>query len=140
MTTTSSPSECTADSIKTIPGGLNVKIAGGSAIVSGRIIYLYENLTYSFEASTSMSGRTGLFRTDGGGTKVELLVPFDTASGFGFLIGQNMTPTSTVPVDLTTVRGLQLKLIGESYLDPQGSDEPEEFDLTTSVGFRNRTN
>lgn len=140
VSTTSSPAQCSSDNIKTIPGGLNVKISGGSSISSGRILYLYENITYSFEASTNMTGRTGLFRTDGAGTKEELLVPFDSASGFGFLIGQNMTPTGTVPADLTTVRGLQLKILGESYRDPQGSSEPAKFDLTTSVAFRNRTN
>ena len=136
----SGTTECVSDSIKTVPGGRNVHINNAGSIASGRIIYLFENITYSFEASTSMSGRTGLFRTNGAGTKVELLVPFDSSAGFGFLIGQNMTPTVVVPGDLNTVRGLELKLIGESYRDPQGSDEPAEFDLTTSVAFRNRGN
>ncbi len=140
VTTANNPAQCTGDSIKTIPGGLAVQIAQGNSIASGRIIYLYENIAYSFEASTSMTGRTGLFRTDGSGTKEELLVPFDTASGFGFLIGSSMTATAAVPGDLNTVRGLQLKLRGESYLDPQGSSEPSEFDLTTSVAFRNKEN
>ena len=97
-------------------------------------------MTYSFEASTDLPGRIGLFRTDGSGDKEELLSPFAASAGFAFLIGPSLTSTTSVPGDLTTVRGLQLILTGESYRSPQGTDEPAEFNLTTSVIFRNRAN
>ena len=137
---TSDDSECAADSIKTVPDGRLITMTGAGAVSSGNLFYLYESVTYSFEASGDLSGRIGLFRTDGSGTKEELLTPFDTAAGFAFLVGDDMTSQASAPADLTTVRGLQLKLTGESYFIPQNETEPAKFDLRTSVAFRNMMN
>ena len=108
-----------------------------NALSVGDLFYLYESITYSFEPSTQLPGRVGLYRRDGSGFKEELLAPFDTSAGFAFLVNQDLTPSTTVPSDLSTVRGLQLKLVGASYFTAQGESEPEKFDLRTSVAFRN---
>lgn len=137
----SDPSDCTADSIKVVPGGRLIVLTGASSVQSGRLFYLYETIKYSFEPSVDLPGKIGLYRTDGLGTREELLAPFDTAAGFAFLMGQDMSVTSTVPLgQLNNVRGLELKLIGESYFIPQGEAEPQTFDLRTSVAFRNVVN
>ena len=106
-----------------------------------RLFYLYETIKFSFEPSVDLPGKIGLYRTDGLGTKEELLAPFDTAASFAFLMGQDMSTVSTVTSgQLQDVRGLELRLIGESYFVPQGEAEPQIFDLRTSVTFRNVVN
>lgn len=135
------PSDCTADSIKVVPGGRLIVLTGASSVQSGRLFYLYETIKFSFEPSVDLPGKIGLYRTDGLGSKEELLAPFDTAAGFAFLMGQDMSTASTVlPAQLPAVRGLELQLIGESYFVPQGEAEPQTFDLRTSVAFRNVVN
>ncbi len=141
VASSSDPSDCTADSIRAVPGGRIIVLTGASSVQSGRLFYLYETIKYSYEPSVDLPGKIGLYRTDGLGTKEELLAPFDTAASFAFLMGQDMSTVSTVTSgQLQDVRGLELRLIGESYFVPQGEAEPQIFDLRTSVTFRNVVN
>lgn len=129
--------QCTADSVRVVSGGQVARARDAGGVASGVVFYVFEDITYSFESSGLVPGRTGLFRTDGSSTKEELLAPFDSTASFGFLVSQNLTPLDTVPSDLSTIRGLQLNLVGESYNNPQSRSEPAEFKLVTTIAFKN---
>lgn len=126
-----------ADSVRVVPGGNLIAITGGVPVPAGSLIYLYETVQYSFAASVDLPGRTGLWRQAGAGTNEELIAPFDTAAGFAFLVGSSLTVVDTVPTDLSTVLGLELRLLGSSEATPQGRTDPEVFDLRSTVLFLN---
>ncbi len=80
-----------------------------------------------------------MWRRAGTGSYEELVAPFDAASGFGFLLGETMIVSDTVPADLETVRGIELRLIGASETPPQGSSDHATFSFVTRVPFRNKS-
>ncbi|GBD31590.1 hypothetical protein HRbin33_00549 [bacterium HR33] len=132
---------CSADSIRVVPGGWLVEISGipgGQRPPSGSIFYLFEIVTYSFRPSAELPGRIGLWRKTGSTPYEELVAPFDSSARFAFLLGANLNPTETVPPDLDSVRGLELRLVGASDYPPQGSSTPSRFDLRTRVAFMNK--
>ncbi|NIM49209.1 MAG: hypothetical protein GTN62_04615 [Gemmatimonadales bacterium] len=131
--------QCTADSIRVVPGGELVQINPPTAVPSGRVFYLYQLVTYRFAASAELAGRVALWRSVGKSND-EIAVPFDSAAGFGFLTGPKLSVQDTPPADLETVRGLELRLIGISESPPQGRTEPERFELVTQVAFTNKAN
>ena len=106
-------------------------------IPCGSILYLYQRVTFAFAASVELPGRIGLWRQAGSGPNEELAWPFDAAAGFGFLVESALDPLAAPPADLTTVHGLELKLLGESELVAQGDAAPREFDLPTRITFMN---
>jgi prepilin-type N-terminal cleavage/methylation domain-containing protein len=129
---------CAGEGITTVPGGSFVSILTlGDWPWPGSVSYLYEDLIYEFKASTQLPGRVGL-HVEQNGIPNELLAPFDTSAGFMFLIGPDLTPQANPPGDLTTVRGLELKLVGASEAAPQGGEAPQTFDLRSKVLFVNR--
>ena len=136
---TADSSHCAADDIRIIANGDVKTLAPPTTISSGSIIYLYQDLTYRFFDSTEFPGRIGLWRRVGAGAYEELVAPFDTASGFGFLLGETMIVSDTVPADLETVRGLEFRLVGASEHPPQGSSVPTTFSLITRVPFQNKS-
>ncbi len=143
VTSSTVTSACTADSIRTVPGSMLINISGipGPLIPpSGRIFHLYQNVTYRFGASTEFPGRRALWRRRGTDPVDELVAPFDTAARFAFLVGPNSTMQEAPPFDLTTVRGLELRLVGASVSPAQGRTSPETFPLVTRVAFANRLN
>jgi prepilin-type N-terminal cleavage/methylation domain-containing protein len=136
---------CVADSIRTVPGGRLVGVSGLPASpplrpVSGSISYLYQTVTYRFAASVDLPGRIALWRRVGAGAAEELAVPFDAGSGFGFLTGVSTTALNTPPADLSTVRGLEFRLIGASETTPRGASGPSTFPLVAQIQFMNRGN
>lgn len=136
-------SACTSDSIRIVPGGTLVNVSGIPAALippSGRIFYLYQNVTYRFGSSSELPGRRGLWRRRGTAAAEEVLAPFDTSARFAFLVGPSSAMQEAPPADLTTVRGLELRLVGASITPPQGSPVPETFRLITRVPFTNRAN
>ncbi len=128
---------CDADSVRVLAGGQRIAIATTDTIPSGSIFYLYQRVTYQFSASVELAGRIGLWRQRGSGANEELAWPFDTAAGFGFLVGTALDALAAPPADLTTVSGLELKLLGMSELVPQGDSVPRTFDLRTRLTFMN---
>jgi prepilin-type N-terminal cleavage/methylation domain-containing protein len=137
---TTDSSFCQADSIRVVPGGSVItvgNIPGASAPPSGSIFNLYQLVTYRFDASADLPGRTALWR-EAGGVSEEIATPFDATSGFGYLVGVNLVPQASPPADLSTVRGLELQLIGASDTHASGADF-ETYDLTTHVPFFNRS-
>lgn len=132
------PAPCDADSVRVVPGGRLVEVAVGSAVASMQIFYLYQTVTYRFGDSAQLPGRVGLWRGVNGTTAEELVAPFDTSARFAFLVGPHSTVEETPPADLSTVRGLELRLAAQSVLAPQGRQRPETFRLVTQVPFINR--
>lgn len=126
-----------ADNVKVVPGGSLIAITGGDPVAAGSLFYLYELVQYSFAPSIDLPGRTGLWRQAGTRPNEELIAPFDTAAGFAFLVGSALAVQDTVPALLSQVRGLELRLLGSSEATPQGSTDPEVFDLRSTVLFLN---
>lgn len=140
---TSDTSPCDADSIRVVPGGSLVSIGnipGSRMPTSGSVFYLFHTVTYAFAPSVDLPGQIGLWRRAGAGAAEEIAAPFDTTAGFAFLVGDGMTTVTTPPGDLTTVRGLEVRLVGASEYPPEGQTDPEIFQLITKVPFVNRRN
>lgn len=134
---------CQADSIRVVPGGELIAISGIPGIPpgTGRIMYLYQTVTYRFATSTEIPGRLGLWRRVGLAAAEELVAPFDSTTGFGCLVGPNLQVQTCPPGGgLSTVRGLELRLSGESEFDSPGLGRPERFPLTTQISFFNKVN
>ena len=121
-----------------MPEGQLVAINMADLMPPGSIFYIGEQVRYELRASTILSGRFGLWREDGDGNWEELLAPFDSASGFGYFVGISDTVNTNPPSVLSTITGIELRLIGESRQNPEGRDEPEEFILDTRITFLNR--
>lgn len=142
---TASPrvADCSADSIRVIPGGRLIGMAiPGTAPTSGSLFYVSQTVTYRFMTSVDVSGRRGLWRKAGTGAYEELAAPFDTAARFVFLMGPYMQLDSrtrlTTRARRDSVRGLELRLTGQSVSAPQGASTPHTFDLRTRVAFMNK--
>ncbi|MBI2072345.1 MAG: type II secretion system protein [Gemmatimonadetes bacterium] len=138
--------KCDADSVRIVPGGTRVVVSGYPASFfpeSLAVFMLYQVVTYRFGDSATLPGRIGLWRQAGGNADEELVAPFDGAAGFGFLVGGPNAATLTVenapPADLNRVRGLELRLFGQSEVPAQGSTAPQVFRLKTRVMFSNKT-
>jgi prepilin-type N-terminal cleavage/methylation domain-containing protein len=106
----------------------------------GSIVFLYRRIRYEFKASGVLPGRTGLWRTTlgFGGTTEELVAPFANTARVNFYVLNNPTAQAAVPADLTTIRGLELRLDGMSERAPGGTTAPKTANVVTSVFFENR--
>lgn len=129
--------ECTNEDISVVPGGFLVAIRPDNAPRKGRIFYLYQTITYRFGASSDLPGRIGLWRRVNNGAYEELVAPFDSTARFRFLVGANPQATDVAPADLSTVSGLELNLVTQSYVIPQGKATYETFDLPIQITFLN---
>ena len=133
---------CATDSVFVVPGGRLIQISGisGGIPPTGRIFYLYQDISYRFEDSAELPGRIALWRRVGA-TDEELAVPFDTASKFRCLTGPLLDVEDCPPAGgPSQVRGLELVLVGASELAPRGSIEPAIFELITRIAFLNMVN
>jgi prepilin-type N-terminal cleavage/methylation domain-containing protein len=137
--------KCDADSVRIVPRGSLVVVSGYPASAfpeSLAVFMLYQVVAYRFGESATLPGRTGLWRKAGGNPDEELVAPFDGGAGFGFLVGGPNAATLSVenapPADLNTVRGLELRLFGQSEVPAQGTPTPQVFRLKTRVMFSNK--
>jgi prepilin-type N-terminal cleavage/methylation domain-containing protein len=137
--------QCTGDSIRVVPGGRLIamsNIPGARMPPSGSVFYLYQIVTYGFMTSVDVPGRLGLWRRVGTGAFEELAAPFDTSAKFALLMGPFMqAQVRAGPLTQTSrdsVRGIELRLTGQSVGTPQGSPGPQTFDLRTTVAFMNK--
>ncbi len=71
------------------------------------------------------------------GATEELAAPFATTARFNFYVNNAATAQAAVPT-LSTIRGFELVLNGESEKTPYGNAAPKTTQLTTSVFFTNR--
>ncbi len=142
---TDAASVCTAAGVTVLAGGrvvavrppLPATLPGVTAV--GTPVFLIQRLTYEFKASTTLPGRTALWRTVvGSGQTDELVAPFDSSASFGFYVVGGDTAQSAVPVPLNTMRGLQLKLAGMSERAPEGTSTPRRALAVTAVFFNNQ--
>lgn len=130
--------ECTDEDVSVVPGGAVVALRPDNAVQDGQIFFLYQTITFKFSPSTDVPGRIGLWRRVNTNAYEELVAPFDTTSRFRFLVGATPQPTDIVPADLATVSGLEINLVTESYVIPQGKSDYMEFALPLQVAFLNR--
>ena len=72
------------------------------------------------------------------GSTEELAAPFDAASKFHFFVLSNQTSQVNPPVDLSTLRGVELVMNGMSENVPSGSSAKTLAPFTTAVFFKNR--
>ena len=132
---------CAAVNIPVLPGGMLIGLSNGPVVAPGKVLYMYQIVTYRFGASAELQGRIGLWRKVGVAPYEEIIMPFDTTAGFACLVGGNLeVKTCPPPEGLLAVRGLELRLISASERTPQGSSEPETFSLVTQVPFLNMVN
>jgi hypothetical protein len=135
---TASPSQCPSDSIRVVPGGLAIRIRPVVPAPLGSVFYLYQDVAYRFAPSAALPGRIGLWRRAGTAAAQELLSPYDTSAGFRCLVGAGLTPVNCPPVGgVSTVRGIELRLVGASERAAEGKTVPERFDLITKIPFLN---
>lgn len=136
---------CTAANVTVLPGGRVVAVrpplpAALPAVTAvGTPVFLIQRLTYEFKVSTTLPGRTALWRTVvGTGQTDELVAPFDSTASFGFFVVGSDTAQAAVPVPVNTMRGLQLKLAGQSERAPEGTSAPRQALAVTAVFFNNQ--
>jgi prepilin-type N-terminal cleavage/methylation domain-containing protein len=137
MSTGGTASDCTADSIKVVPGGGRVTLSRSGIAPPGTVFYIFQRVTYKFAASAQLPGRLGLWRQVGGGAAEEILSPFGTATRFAFLTGTRLL-VQTAPPPLNQIQGLELRLVGESERPPNGAATPTQYVLMPRVKFVNR--
>jgi prepilin-type N-terminal cleavage/methylation domain-containing protein len=133
---------CTAVNITTLTGGtvLSVLPALPARAIAGSNVLLFQTITYSFGPSGLLPGRYGLFRTPVGGAAEEIAVPLDSAtSQFAFFNLNTDTAQATAP-PLANIRGIELRLTGQSQVIPRGSASYETSQLRTGILFANRVN
>jgi len=140
VTLSTALSKCTDANIQVVPGGSLIAMEPNNSVPTGGIFYLYQTITFKFAASTDLPGRIGLWRRLNTTAYEELVAPFDSTARFRFLIGANPQPTDVAPANLATVSGLELKLVTQSYVIPQGKSTYETFDLPIQIAFMNRMN
>ena len=129
---------CTDEGISILPDGQAIKMTVTSDTMPiGAAFYLYQTIRYRFYASVDLPGRVGLWRTQGSSPAEEILAPFDAGANFAFFVGTSATPQAAPPVNLSTVTGLELNLIGSSEVTPLGSSQPPSFEVSTRVNFLN---
>lgn len=138
VTATTDTATCVNENIRRVPDGKWVGISPPSVAPNGYLFYLYQTVAYRFSASVELPGRIGLWRRVNNGAYEELVAPFDSTARFRFLIGANPQPSDAAPADLLTVAGLELKLVTQSYVIPQGKPTYETFDLPIHIVFLNR--
>jgi prepilin-type N-terminal cleavage/methylation domain-containing protein len=104
----------------------------------GSLVYFYQRITYAFAPSVTLPGRKALWRkVVSTGASDEMVLPFDTGSSFKFLVGSRLTVRTTAPAILDSVRGVRVRVVGQSELTPQGKSAPSRFDMSTNILFRN---
>jgi prepilin-type N-terminal cleavage/methylation domain-containing protein len=125
------------------PAGQIVTLSGalGGAPTVGTVFFLYRRVRYEFKASNLVPGRVGLWRTPldaAAANAEELAAPFDTTARVNFYVNYATSAQSAVPGALSSIRGLEFKLDGQSDKAPKGYASPRVTNLTTSIFFSNR--
>lgn len=144
-TSTSSPAACTSGSVALPSGSRFGTLLGpiGSAASPGTPVMLYRTVRYEFAPSTNIPGRTALWRrslTAGGAVNAseEVAAPFDSTAGFRFFILNERLASDSMPTSLGDLRGVEIRLFGESERTVRSRLSPEQTNLVTSVFFLNR--
>lgn len=108
-----------------------------SSVQPGAPVFVYQEVTYFFGASTVYPGRIGLYRKLGTGTAEELVAPFDASSRFKFYTRANDASSTTPPSPLDSLVGVAIVLNGSTNTNTVTSSKIRT-NMETSVFFRNR--
>ncbi len=135
---------CTAAGVSVVSGGGVVVVTPGAlpagyptVTAVGTPLFLFQRLTYAFQPSATLAGRTALWRTVAATNQsAELVAPFDSTAKFLFYAAGVDTASSAVPA-LPNLRGLQLDLNGQSEHSPEGAGSQSSAQVVTSVFFNN---
>jgi len=111
----------------------NEAVSGARA---AEAVFFWQHVTYSFKASSTYSGRIGLWRTVENGTNEELMAPFDTSARFKFYVSGEDTSRTTPPA-LSSIRGLDLVLTAIAPHASAADTAHLKSKLVTSVFFKN---
>jgi hypothetical protein len=110
-----------------------------TAATYGTPVFLYRKIRYSFGPSVMVPGTTALWRTRlETNTPEELSAPYDENAKFRFFVGSSLTAQDDPPADLTTIRGIELDMIGMSERAPSGDVNKQKAPFITAVFFKNR--
>lgn len=142
--TSLTPSTCTATA-KIISDTIGARswapldlkpISAPAGVQPGAPVFLYQNVTYYFGASTAYPSRLGLWRKVEGRSADELVAPFDASARFKFFLRSVDTSTVTPPLVLDSLVGVSLVLTGASPSNMSGR-AAEKSRMETAVLFRN---
>jgi hypothetical protein len=118
-----------ASVIKIVPAAVSLP--------AGTPVFLYQNITYAFGASTSVTGQIGLFRTVVASSLTEeIAAPFDATAAFRYYVAGSTTPV-TNPTFGTPIVGLDLKLVGLNERNITNG-QTRQSPLETTIYFKNR--
>ena len=131
----------TCPPITVIADGQVMEIPGAVSVPAGTPVLLYQTITYAFKASTSVSGRLGLFRKYEDGVTLpieeEIAAPFGPGAGFRFFVDHTGVAQTAVPSPLNSITGVEIALDGLSER-PNSDGTHESVSHTTAVFFKNR--
>lgn len=136
---------CTAAQIGTLTDQ-NAKVIKISPLLPdtasyGTPVFLYRKIKYWFGPSQMVAGTTGLFRTRMENSQTEeLSAPYDASARFRFFVGTSLVAQDNPPADLSTLRGIELDMIGMSERAPSGGAFKQKAPFITAVFFKNRLN
>ncbi len=102
----------------------------------GAAVMFYQNVTYSFAASSLFPGKVGLWRTVNGGTPEELMAPFGADARFRYYTSGDDTSRVVAP-DLADIRGIALVLTAEGARKPAGRTTDMQAKMMTAIFFKN---
>lgn len=137
----------TATGANAMPGMTPYTVLGTGMATGGvgTPVMFYYQVRYTFKASTSVPGRTGLFRQvfswSSAEAEEELVAPFGAGSGFQYYRGTNRMPgpaPAPTTENLRDIAGIQINLVGQSERNAQGMANPEAANVSTAIFFRNR--
>lgn len=98
-------------------------------------VFLWQKITYSFDTSAAFPGLYGLYRMAAGGSRMEILAPFDSTARFKFYVPNQDTSQTTLP-QISQIRGLDILLYGVApKLQSNGLRSMTK--MTTAVFFKN---
>lgn len=100
----------------------------------GAPVFLWQQVTYAFKASTLFPGKIALWRKVGG-VDQELLGPFDTSARFNYYTSGSDNVSATVPA-AASISGVQLVLNALSPNAVAGGSQATA-NVATSVFFKN---
>ena len=128
------------------PGSVVLTMIGAAipvAIDPATPVVIWRRVRYEFAPSMLLPGRTALWRRqlDNAGTitsSEELAAPLLPTSRFGFFINNQRTSSDTVPTALANLRGIELRLVGESARTARGTTRAEQASLVSAIFFLNR--
>ncbi|HUQ21116.1 MAG TPA: prepilin-type N-terminal cleavage/methylation domain-containing protein [Gemmatimonadaceae bacterium] len=107
----------------------------------GTPVFLLRNIQYSFKASTAIPGTTGLYRkVVATGAEEELSAPYANDAKFRFYIKSSTTAVDAPPANLSTLRGIEMNMTGQSERVPRQGVATQKAPFVTAVFFKNRLN